>query len=227
MNADRFPLRQVSPKPLPNTRFVRRTTRALFRVGLFAALLVVGLSAQAVDIFMRIGGAPATIGNNQTAPLLPGESTDPQYPSWNYVLGMSHGITLPVTVPIGGGTTVGTNQHAEVNLTKLTDRSTPSLNLLVNGVATGLPVSLPIDYVTIDFRDGISGGSSSGIVFYRMVLENVYVTSVQVSGGTGSAPAESINLKYERIRWTFVPYAGGKAGTAVTKGWDLIKNGPY
>ncbi len=172
---------------------------------------------------MRIGGAPTTIGATQSTPLLPGESTDTQYPNWINVLGMTHGVMLPVNIPIGGGTTVGTNQHAEVIVNKPTDKSTPSLNLLVNGVATGLPVSLPIDYVTIDFRVGGLGS----IVFYRMALENVYLTSVQVSGGTGSAPAEAINLKYERIRWTFVPYASGKAGPAVTKGWDLIKNGPY
>jgi len=73
---------------------------------------------------------------------------------------MSHGIILPVV--LNGAN--GISQHADVTLSKQLDKASPSLNLLVNGAATGLPVNLPIDFVTIDFRKT----GTTPVVFYRM-----------------------------------------------------------
>ena len=168
---------------------------------------------------MRIGGQATTMGSTQTAPTLAGESTDPQYTNWIPVLSMSHGISR--TVIIGGGGGGGVPNHQDVSLMKLLDKASPSINLLVNGATA--TVSQPIDYVTIDFR---KNGTTE--VFYRIELQGVYLTSVQISGASGGGlPAESLSLQYTRIRWSYVQYVGGKAQTPITKGWDLSKNGPF
>ena len=199
----------------------RHAGRPWLRIGCLAWLCFAALSAQAgFDIFMRIGGQAAPMNTTQSAPLVPGTSADPQYPNWMPVFSFSHGVSLSVY-----GTNVDSkSDHQNVAMQRALDIASPSLNLLVNGNATGLPVSLPIDYVTIDLRT--TGGSN---VFYRVELQKVYLTSVQLSGSAGgdAAPTESVTLTYQQIRWTYVPFTNGKAGTAVTKGWDTIKNMPF
>ncbi len=200
--------------------FRNRAVVALLRGGCIAAILVAALSAQAQDIFLRIGGQAAAMGQNQPAPALPGESIDSQYTNWIPVLSLSHGISRTVTVGGGGGGGSIPN-HQDVNLAKLLDKTTPSINLLVNGATA--TVSQPIDYVTIDFRK-----SGTTEVFYRIELQGVSFTSVQIGGSAGGGlPAESVSLVYTRIRWSYVQYVGGKAQTPITKGWDLSKNGPF
>lgn len=180
-----------------------------------AAWLAVGLSAQAqVDIFMRIGGPASAMGDTQTPPALPGESTDPQYTNWIPVLSVQQGVGRAVSLT--GESTAPS--HSEVSLSKLSDRTTPSLILLANGATA--TVSQPIDYVTIDFRR-----SGTSQVFYRVELRGVYVTSHSVSSG-GSIPKESFSFLYQRIRWSYLPYTNGKAGSVITKGWDVAKNAP-
>jgi len=178
-------------------------------------LLVAALSAPAQDIFMRIGGQAAAMGQTQTAPTLAGESTDPQYPSWTPVFSMSHGVSRPVTM-VGTNVSSGNPSHSSFNLMKQLDKATPSINLLVNGATA--TVSQPIDYVTIDFRN--TGATTN--VFYRIELQGVYLESVQISGSSGGGvPPESVSLAYTKIKWSYVPYVSGKAQTTITSGWDL------
>ena len=194
----------------------RNAIRAALRL-IGVALLVAVLPANAaVNIFMKIGGAPANMNNTQSAPALPGESVDVQYPSWVPLLSVSNGIVLPTSL----SGPLGPSQHSDVTITKQVDRTTPTVNLLANGSASGTSLTLPIDYVTIDFR------MSGSIVFYRLAMEGVYVTSA-TSSSVGDVVTETITFKYQRIRWSYVPYASGKAGQVITKGWDLNKNVAY
>lgn len=160
---------------------------------------------------MRIGGQASAMGATQNAPILAGESTDRQYTNWIPVLSMSHGVNRPVSV----ANPSGIPNHSDLAFTKNLDKTTPSLNLLVNGVAA--TVTQPIDYVTIDFR---TAGTSN--VFYRIELQGVTFTSAQIgaAGGTG-VPVESLSLFYTKIKWSYVPYVNGKAQATITKGWDV------
>ena len=157
--------------------------------------------------------------NPQTAPLLQGDSVDAQYPKWiqltSVQMGAGRGISL------GGGTVSASDPSlSEVTISKMTDSTTPSLFVLCcGGTAT---VSQPINYVTIDFR---KTGSSQ--VFYRLQLQNVYVSGASTSGG-GDIPSESLSLFYTKISWSYVtfdPYS--KTQSTVTKGWDAVKNAAF
>ena len=208
-------LRQVAPAGASPTR----SAHLLLWMGCVALLLSAPLATQAQEMFMRIGGQAQPMGQTQTAPTLAGESLDSQYTNWIPVLSMSHGVSRPITFT--GGTV--TPNHTDVSFVKQLDKTTPSINLLVNGSVSGTGVTMPIDFVTIDFR---TIGTTN--VYYRMEMQGVYLTSAQIgaAGGTGM-PAESVSLTYSRIRWSYVQYLGGKAQTPITKGWDLSKNGPY
>jgi type VI secretion system secreted protein Hcp len=178
-------------------------------------------SAQAqVDIFMSIGGAPAPMGANpQYAPLLQGDSLDAQYPKWIQLMSVQMGAGRGISI---GSGTVSTSSPSlsEITITKMTDSTTPSLFVLCcGGTAT---VTQPINYVTIDFR---KTGTSQ--VFYRLQLQNVYVSGASSSSG-GGIPSESLSLFYTRITWSYVTFdQTGKTGTTVTKGWDVVKNAAF
>jgi type VI secretion system Hcp family effector len=200
--------------------FRNQVAKALLRFGCVAVLLANTLSAraQSVEMFMRIGGAATTMGATQTAPTLAGESTDPQYTGWIPVLSMSHGVSRSVTFS-GGNPSASTASHSDVALMTTIDKTTPSINLLVNGVTS--IVTQPINYVTIDFRKA----GSSAQVFYRIEMQGVYFTSAQVSGSTGGGyPNQSLSLTYTKIKWSyqaFDPATGKAQGGVITTGWDV------
>lgn len=182
------------------------------------ALLVVATTASADDIFIKVGGQAATMNTTQTAATLAGDSTDPQYPGWIRALSVSHGVGRSVTLS-GGTVSSSAATHSEVLLSKTTDKTSPSINVLVNGVTA--TVSQPVDYVTIDFR---RSGVPSAQVYYRIELQGVYFTAASVSSG-GYTPNESISLFYTKIKWSYVPYDDtGKAQAVITKGWDVATN---
>lgn len=193
--------------------YPHRAARVLFRFGCIALLLAAPVSVQAgIDIFMRIGGQAAAMGSQQTAPTLASEFTDAQYPNWIPVLSMSHGVSNP-----GGGKP----SHSDVSYMKKMDQTTPSMNLLINATNITATVTQPIDYVTLDFRQ-----SGTTNVFYRMELQGVILTSVQISASTGGddRPFESVSFKYNRIRWSYLPNGSGKA---ITTGWDVVAGKAY
>jgi len=215
VNSQSRSLNRVPRQLLPADFLPNQATVALLRLGCIAVLMVAALSVPAQDIFLRIGGQAAAMGGQQTPPTLAGDSVDPQYTNWIPVLSMSHGVSRSVT--LGGAP--GNPSHADVSLMKTLDKTTPAINLLVCGATA--TVTLPIDYVTIDFR---TGGTTN--VFYRLELQGVYLTSAQISSSSGdnTVPTESMSLLYSKIRWTFVPYVSGKAQAPITKGWDVILN---
>jgi len=183
-----------------------RAVVALLRFGCVALMLVAPVSVRGgMEIFMRIGGQAAAMGSQQTTPTLASESTDPQYPNWIWVMSMSHGVSNPGGKP----------NHQDLSFTKVMDRTTPSMCLLVNSSNITATVTQPIDYVTLDFRQ-----SGTTNVFYRMELQGVRLSSEQIgaSGGGGDRPVESVSLVYTKIRWSYLPNATGKA---ITTGWDV------
>ena len=157
--------------------------------------------------------------NPQTTPLLPGDSLDAQYPKWIQLTSVQMGAGRGISLSSG---TVSTSDPSlsEVTITKMTDSTTPSLYILCcGGTAT---VSQPINYVTIDFR---KTGSSQ--VFYRLQLQNVYVSGASSSSG-GSVPSESLSLFYTKIIWSYVTFDQySKVQSTVTKGWDVVKNAAF
>jgi type VI secretion system Hcp family effector len=188
-----------------------RAGGALCRFSCIVAFLVAGFSVHAQDIFMRIGGQAASMGSMQTTPTLAGESTDPQYTNWIPVLSMSHGVSRAISL----GNTSAPPNHQDFSSTKTLDKTSPSLNLLVNGATA--TVTQPIDYVTIDFR---KTGTSE--VYYRIELQGVFLTSTAVNrAADAGAPSESVSLIYTKIRWSYVKYVAGKAQTPITTGWDV------
>lgn len=174
-------------------------TLALALAGL---LLPLHRGLAAFDMFLKLDG-------------IEGESADSRHPKEIEVFSFSQGISTPPPLPGGGG---GKASFSDFNITKLVDKSTPTLYLKC---AQGSHIK---EALLVLRQSG-----ASGFEFYKIKLTDVLITSVQTSGSSGgdNRPAESISLNFARIEWTYIPQkADGSADTPVVTTWNIVANTP-
>lgn len=115
------------------------------------------------------------------------------------VIGLSHGLNLPVDSASGKST--GTRQHSPMMIEKEIDSSSPYFN---RAVATGQVLK------SAEFRFYRINYSGQEECYYKILLENVKVTSVNTSipntklSSTQINHVEQISLNYEKITWHYM-----------------------
>ena len=154
-------------------------------------------------------------------PSIRGDSTDPAHPNWIDAFALTH-ETLHPAPSNGGG--AGNPQFSDVSFLKNTDGSTIGLHLAVtrgNNLAE----------VMIDVcRD--TGGQEE--CYYRLTLDQVLVTSHQLSGTTcadpgtcGGSQTESVSFAFGTICWIFTPYLNGQPQGELEECWNVVQNSPF
>ena len=156
------------------------------------------------DIFMQITGVT-------------GESTDANHKGWIDVLSFSHGLSNAGAGVIGGGGGGGGSKpnHADFALAKKLDKSTLPMFLKVNQ-GTRTPT------VIVEFqKSGVTP-----VVFYRVTMSEVAITSVSTAGSAGGGEvSDNLSIAYKKIAWEYWPIdASGKVGPVVRSEWDLTTN---
>lgn len=175
-------------------------------VSIVALLLTWGVEAAAQDkTYVQVSGGTIL-----------GESTDAAHPNWID----AYALDAAVTASYGGGG--GSTTFKDVSFLKGTDRSTPGL---FDGIARGFSYAT----VTLD----VCRSTAPQQCYFKIELTNAKLTSVDLSGsacvGTGACTptqTESVSFTYTKIKWTYTPWAGGSAGTPVTKCFDIALNAP-
>jgi len=116
------------------------------------------------------------------------------------VIGMSHGINIPVD-PSNGKITA-TRSHSPFRFEKEVDSSTP---YLYKAAATGQTLK------SAEFRFYHINDAGQEVCYYTVVMENVKITSVNCSvpnckldGNSKLNHVESVSLQYEKITWRYV-----------------------
>lgn len=174
----------------------------ILALALAGLLLPLHRAIAAFDMFLKLDG-------------IEGESVDARHPKEIEVLSFSQGVSTPPPLPGGGG---GRASFSDLSITKLVDKSTPTLYLKC---AQGAQIKEAVLVLRL------SGGSS--LEFYKIKLTDVLITSVQTSGSSGgdNRPVESISLNFSKIEWTYVPQkADGSGDTPVVTTWNLVTNTP-
>ncbi|MDD5461299.1 MAG: type VI secretion system tube protein Hcp [Methylococcales bacterium] len=145
-----------------------------------------------------------------------GESTDDAHKDWVEVLNFSHGLSQPSSGASGtGGRSAARADFSALNITKLVDKASADLNQYC---ANGKHIAKLALEVCLE--------SGSKVCVWKCELENLMVSSVQVSGGGSDRPVESVSFVYDIISWTYTAVkndgsAGDKAGP---KKWNLQTN---
>ncbi len=158
----------------------------------------------AADSFLKISG-------------IKGESTDDRHKDWIEVLSYNWGVSqlASATKSSSGGGTIQRADFQDLSIVKLVDSSTP---LLFLACAKGDH----IDEVVLELCR--AGGDKLKYMEYK--LSNVIISSVNVGGGGGGEPTESVTFNYGKIIVNYTKQArkGGGAAGNVEAGWDLERN---
>lgn len=150
-----------------------------------------------------------------------GESVDKGHEKWINLLSVSQGLSRPMKAGASGST----RQRASVDLgdvvlVKELDSSTPKL---IHALCDGKNFKeVLIDLCT-------STGGDGRVPYYQWKLEQVFITSYDVSGAAtdGGVPTESMSLNFEKIHWTYDKMGkDGKSQGKVPASWDVEKGTP-
>lgn len=156
------------------------------------------------DMFMKVDG-------------IPGESTDDKHKEWIEIDSCQQGVSQAVSSSrsTSGAASAGRAAHSDVVVTKSYDKA-----------------SIPLDFAccngthikTVEISLCRATGQKTEYLNY--LLEDVLISSINMSSGGSGIPLESIAFNYGKIRWTYntTDHKTGKGGGKIEAEWSTITN---
>lgn len=190
----------------PKPRLLSRLARPMF-AGALAAVASVPAHAATTDVFLQLDG-------------IPGESTDAKHKDWIEIRSYSQGFSNPTSTGSGGGGGAGKVSCGDVNVMKSIDKASPKL---MEAVMTGKHIAKG----TLAFR---SASGKGDVDYYTVVLDEVFVTSVQQSDASsdGTRINESVSLAASKFSFSYrTQKADGSYDTPKTFTFDCKANRAY
>lgn len=157
----------------------------------------------ATDFFLKLDG-------------IEGESTMKGHEKEIDVDSLSYGLSHPAQVGVGGkGLSGGKTSFGEISFTKQTDKSSPKL---FQACGSGTHIATAV------FSGQKQTGGAS-LVYFKVTLNDVIVTSFQNSGANGSLLHEALSFAYSKIQFQYVEQGskGASAGQNMA-GFDVLTN---
>ena len=151
---------------------------------------------------------------------LKSSSTDHAHKEWIEVLSWNHGVSQTMTASdrSAGNVTVERCHHQDYTFTKYIDKSTPDLFVHCSQGTVFPKVTLEC------YR--ASGVDLKPVAYWKVIMTEVCLSSVSISGAEGGVPTEAISLNYGTVEWTYDTHdmsTGGGTGPVV-KGWTIPLN---
>jgi len=147
-----------------------------------------------------------------------GESADARHVGWIECTSINWSITQPksATASTSGGHTAERAELGDIAITKLVDVASPMLAQLC---ACGK--TIPKAKLEMQRADG----NGEPVKYFEIDLENVLIAHIAPSFGGDSFPAESVGLKFSKVKWKYTQQKiGGGASGNTAGGWDLATN---
>ena len=151
--------------------------------------------------------------------VIKGDSTLEGFVDMIEVMSYSHNVAMQVTNDVSNKERTSGRPHVgEFTLTKFVDGATASLNEFC---CAGKDI--PSAVITVGRNSGADDGKTMPFIVYT--LNNVIISNVSVSGGSGGKPVETLSLNFTKIKWELTSQKtdGSLEGTAATT-WDLAAN---
>ena len=137
----------------------------------------------ATDFFLKIDG-------------IDGEATAEHAKGQIDVHSMSFGVTQPHAVGrTGGGLSTGKASFGEIHFTKYTDKSSPKL-FQASGASTHIKSAIFTGWK----------GSDKPIMYFKVTLSDVMITSFQNAGAGGSEMTEQVSFGYSKVEFEYVEH---------------------
>lgn len=167
------------------------------------------------DIYVKFEGAAE----------LQGDSTDTKHANEIEVASFTHKVFQPKSssASTAGSHTAERTEHGEMLFTKDIDKASSKL-LRAASAGTIYPKVLITFYRAYGGKN-TTATSQTRIDYYKVVLEDVVVSSVETRIADGELPIEIFGLKYGKITWEYKQHKhDGSAVSTGVAGWDLRKN---
>jgi type VI secretion system secreted protein Hcp len=161
----------------------------------------------------------------ESASELQGDSTDTKHANEIEVSSFSHKITQPksASASTAGGHTAERTEHGEMLFTKEVDKASSKL-LRACSAGTVYPKVIVTFYRAYGGK-GSTATSQQRVDYFKITLEDVVISSVNVAIGDGDLPAETFGLKYGKVVWEYKQHKmDGTSASTGPAGWDLRKN---
>lgn len=145
-----------------------------------------------------------------------GDSNVDGYTDQIEIMSFSHNVAMQVTNDVSNTNRTSGRAHVgEMSLTKFVDLSTPELNLYC---CSGKMITQAV--LTLCRNDG-----DSVLPFIVYTLDNVLISHISVSGGSGGKPVETLSLNFSKIKWELKAQKleGAEKGAAAST-WDMAMN---
>lgn len=146
-----------------------------------------------------------------------GESADGRHTGWIECTSINWSITQPksATSSTGGGHTAERAELGDITVTKLIDLASP---MLAQPCACGKTIpKAKMEMLRAD-------GNGDPVKYFEVELENVLIAHIAPSFA-GGFPAESMGLKFSKVKWKYTQQKiGGGASGNTAGGWDLATN---
>lgn len=121
-----------------------------------------------------------------------GESKDKKHKETIEINSFSWGLSQSASFYGGGGGGAGKASFQDITFTTQANKTSP---LLANRCATGEHIKKATLFVRKAGKEQLD--------YYKIVLEDLIVTSFQNSGGGGDIPSESFSLAYAKIKYEY------------------------
>ncbi|QMG42687.1 type VI secretion system tube protein Hcp [Citrobacter freundii] len=145
-----------------------------------------------------------------------GESQAEGFKDQIEIMSFSHNVAMQVTNDVSNTERTSGRAHiGEMSLTKFVDLSTPKLN---EYCCSGKMVKEAV--LTLCRND-----DGKMLPFIVYTLDNVIISHLSVSGGSGGKPVETMSLNFTKIKWEITAQKlGGQKEGNVSSVWDMAMN---
>lgn len=132
------------------------------------------------------------------------------------IMSYSHNVAMQVTNDVSNTERTSGRAHVgEMSLTKFVDLSTPKLN---EYCCSGKMIKEAV--LTLCRND-----DGKMLPFIVYTLDNVIISHLSVSGGSGGKPVETMSLNFTKIKWEITAQKlGGQKEGNVSSVWDMAMN---
>ena len=132
------------------------------------------------------------------------------------IMSYSHNVAMQVTNDVSNTERTSGRAHVgEMSLTKFVDLSTPKLN---EYCCSGKMIKEAV--LTLCRND-----DDKMLPFIVYTLDNVVISHLSVSGGSGGKPVETMSLNFTKIKWEITAQKlGGQKEGNVSSVWDMAMN---
>lgn len=169
-----------------------------------ASTLVFSAAAVADDLFLKLDG-------------IAGESVVRGHEKEIDIESFQWGFSQQSTARAGGGAGAGKPAFQDFSVTKRVDTSSP---VLLQTLLQGRSIK------TATFV-AHKANAERGSTLIKIVLENVRVTDIKLTGSESGEPTESVSLSFTKLSYHYFPVdRAGKQGPAVSATWDVSQNRP-